>query len=353
MPPKKIEVTYTDLMKDIQAKKFSPIYILEGEEAFFIDQIEHCIVENALTEDEKDFNLTVVYGPDTDIREVITTCKQYPTMATRRVVVVREAQLVGKLNNKRNDVELDLLHSYATRPLTSTVLVLCNKEGSFKGKEVKKAVNAYGTGLIFTSNKISGRNLDAFIVGQLATGGYKIDDKATAMLTEAIGNDLSLLHTTLEKLKLVSTQTKEVTPAMIERNVGISKDYNSFELEDAIIDGNLAKAFKISSYFKKNPKNNPVPMIIATLFSFYANLLIVHTTVDKSDPALMAALGTRSAFRIRKFRQASQAYSVRAVIRVIALIRECDLRSKGQGSRQNAYDLFNDLIYRIFALRGH
>ena len=326
---KKEDVTFLGLLSSIKSKNFKPIYVLHGEESYYIDRLEEAIVQSALTPDEQDFNLNIIYGADiNDIRNVISICKQYPAMAQYQVVVIREAQVVGKLNNKGNANEL--------------------KGEAIKGKEFVDAVKKNNTGVIFRSDKLrEGRPVELAAMEYIKSLGCTIDDKALSMIASNVGNDISRLYTEIDKLKILVSDNNRITPELIEKNIGISKDYNNFELEEALSKRNAKKAFEIINYYEKNPKSNPTVVTVSVLFSYFSKLLIYRTTSDKSQEGLMAALATKSAYRIKKIGEASRYYSTAACVNIISWIRECDVKSKGIGSRQEGSALLRELIYKI------
>ena len=348
MAAKKEELTYFSLMGDIKAHNFSPIYILHGEEAYYIDKLQEAIIDNALSPDQQAFNLTVVYGSDIpEAKPLIAACKQYPAMSKYQVVVIREAQNLGK-NSRGNAAELNLFKYYAERPVASTILVICFKGGTIKAKELTDAIKKNKTGIIYESAKLrDGRPVEQAATGYAKSLGCIIDEKSASMLAMNIGNDVSRLFGEIDKLKLLVGADNRITPELIERNIGISKDYNYWELEDSVIQRNAAKAYRIVDYYERNPKNNPVVLTVSMLFSFFSAVLLVQTAKDRSPAGLMAACGTKSQFRLRKFEQASRNYSKRAVVNIISALRECDVKSKGIGSRQDAYRLLKELIYKI------
>lgn len=348
MAAKKEELTYFSLMGDIKAHNFSPIYILHGEEAYYIDKLQEAIIDNALSPDQQAFNLTVVYGSDIpEAKPLIAACKQYPAMSKYQVVVIREAQNLGK-NSRGNAAELNLFKFYAERPVASTILVICFKGGTIKAKELTDAIKKNKTGIIYESAKLrDGRPVEQAATGYAKSLGCIIDEKSASMLAMNIGNDVSRLFGEIDKLKLLVGTDNRITPELIERNIGISKDYNYWELEDSVIQRNAAKAYRIVDYYERNPKNNPVVLTVSMLFSFFSAVLLVQTAKDRSPAGLMAACGTKSQFRLRKFEQASRNYSKRAVVNIISALRECDVKSKGIGSRQDAYRLLKELIYKI------
>lgn len=349
MAAKKEAVTFLGLLNDIKAKKFAPIYVLHGEEAYYIDRLEEAIVQNALTPDEQDFNLNVFYGADiNDMRNVISVCKQYPAMSKYQVVVIREAQVVGKINNKGNANELNQLKHYAAQPLASTILVVCNKNGAIGGREFVDAIKKNNSGIVFRSDRLKeGRPMELAALEYIKSLGCTIDEKALSMIASNVGNDISRLYTEIDKLKILVKDDNRITPELIERNIGISKDYNNFELEEALATRNSKKAYEIINYYEKNPKANPTVVTVSVLFGYFSKILIYRTMAGKSQDELLAALGTKSPWRVKKIGDASRYYTTAACVNIISWIRECDVKSKGMGSRQEASALLRELIYKI------
>lgn len=339
MAVKKDTLSYIEICNDIAKGKFQPIYVLMGEESYYIDRIEDLIVSKALTPDEREFNLTIAYGLDTDVRTLINACKRYPIMSQYQVVIMREAQ-----NNK----ELDLLRLYAEKPLESTVLIICHKHSNIKAPEFIKELKAKQTGVVFESKKISENSVGQIITDYVNSKGGKIDSKATAMLKDFVGTDLSRIFGEVDKLHLIlPDNNKHITPEIIERNIGISKDFNNFELEDAIRNKNALKANQIINYFEKNPKSNPTVLTIGLLFSFFSNLLLARTAKVKTEQGIMDAIGTKSPYRAKMFIEAMKYYSTAGCVNIIGYLREFDTKSKGINSRQNEYQLLRELIYKI------
>lgn len=338
MAVKKDTLSYIEICNDIANGKFQPIYVLMGEESYYIDRIEDLIVSKALTNEEKEFNLTIAYGLDTDIRAVMNECKRYPVMSQYQVVILREAQ-----NNK----ELDLLRLYAEKPLESTILIICNKHSNIKAPEFLKELKAKSAGVVFESKKISESNVGQIINDYVTSKGGVIDAKATAMLKDFVGTDLARIFGEVDKLFILLGNNKHITPEIIERNIGISKDFNNFELENAIRNKNALKANQIINYFEKNPKNNPTVLTIGLLFSFFSNLLLARTAKVKTEQGIMDAIGTKSAYRTKMFIEAMKYYSTAGCVNIIGYLREFDTKSKGINSRQNEYQLLRELIYKI------
>ena len=345
MAVKRETVTFTTLNKEIKGGKFRNIYILQGEEPYYIDKLQQLIIDEALTEDQRDFNLSIYYGNTANVREVISACQQYPAFSDHKVVVVREAQLIPKQPGHKDD--LDLFAAYAEKPLVSTILVICHKGATLKSKRLTDVLKSNKNGVIFDSNKVrEGRDLEGLIMNYAASLGCNIDTKATSMLADHIGTDIARLFSELDKL-LMLAEDKNITPALIERNIGISKDFNNFELEEALSKRDAAKAFRIVDYFEHNPKNNPSMVSVAILFSFFSNVLLAATAHDKSPEGIMSLVGTRSQWRARKYIEATRMYNTRSLVNVISYLRECDTRSKGINSRQDQYALLKELVYKI------
>lgn len=335
-------ITYPQLRQAIAAKRLMPVYLLHGEEGYYIDELTK-MFENLLPEEERDFNLYTLYGPESGVDTVMDVCQRMPMMAERQVVILKEAQAV------RSDT-LNRLHHYVERPNPSTVLVIACRGDKAKGKELLAAVKK--NGVIFESKKVSERNILPVISDLIKEKHMTVDQKSLSMLRDYIGTDLARLYNEIDKLSFILGRGAMITPEAIERNIGISKDYNNFEFLDAIINRNAGKAMAIVEYFKANPKNNPTVLTLTMLFNHFANLLIYHYTRDKSPAGYMDALGLKNQWQLRNYETAARNYNVRQTIEIISALRECDCRSKGIGSRQNAYDLLRDLTFRILTSSG-
>ena len=345
MAVKRESTTFSALNREIKSGVFKNIYVLQGEEPYYIDRLQQLIIDTVLTEDQRDFNLSVYYGNTANVREVINACCQYPAFSPYKVVVVREAQLIPKQPGHKND--LDLFASYAEKPQTSTVLVICHKGSKLNSKSFIDALKHNSNGVVFDSNKVrEGRDLNALIANYAQSLDSEIDYKATSMLADHIGTDIARLFSELDKLSMLADD-KRITPELIEQNIGISKDFNNFELEDALANRNALKAFRIVDYFEHNPKNNPTAPSLGVLFSFFSNVLLAATSRDKSLDAVMEVVGNRNSWRVRKFLDATRMYNTRSLVNIIGYLREFDSKSKGIGSRQDQYDLFKELVYKI------
>ena len=336
----KKEISYESICKEIAERKFSPIYVLMGEEPFFIDQITDLLIENVLAEEERDFNQSVFYGADADAVSVINAARRFPMMSEYQLIVVKEAQLMR---------DIELLNAYAKHPLSSTVLVINYK---YKTLDRRKSLAATveKNGILFESKKIPDYKMPGYITGLLQQRSLAIDAKAAQMLSDFLGNDLNRLSKELDKLAIVMAQmgSKRVTPELVERNIGISKEYNNFELIKALATKDVLKANRIAQYFEKNPKTNPLQMTLAVLFNYFSNLLIAYYSKDRSEAGLMAALGLRSAFQLKDYQMGMRHYSAMKVFLSIGEIRKADAASKGvDNASASDADLLKELLYKI------
>ncbi len=336
----KQEVTYDDILKELRAKQYRPVYYLMGEESYYIDLIANYIANNILTETEKEFNLTVVYGGDTDIASIINAAKRYPMMSEHQVIIVKEAQSV------RNMEELSY---YLQKPLTSTILVLCHKHGVLDRRK-KLAAEIEKNGVLFESKKIKENQLPAFITSYMKRKGFDMDPKAISMLTDFVGTDLSRLTGELEKLIITNPKNQtRITPEQIELNIGVSKDYNNFELRSAIIERDILKANKIVKYFEENPKTNPIQMTLSLLFGFFSNLMLAYYAPEKTEQGIAAFLGLKTPWQSREYLMAMKRYSGIKTMQIIGEIRAADAQSKGIGnSSLSNGDILRELIFKIF-----
>ena len=336
----KQELTYEEVMSNLRERHYAPVYYLMGEESYYIDMISNYIIDNVLTDDEKEFNLTVAYGSDVDIATIINAAKRYPMMSEYQVVVVKEAQ------NVKN---MDELAFYLQKPLKSTILVLCHKNGTVDRR--KKLVTEIGKcgGVLFESKKLKDYQLPPFINAYMMQKGLEMDPKATQMMADFVGADLSRMTGELDKLVITQPAgSTRVTPEQIERNIGISKDYNNFELRNALIEKDVLKANRIIKYFAENPKTNPIQMTLAILFSFYSNLFMAYYAPQKTEAGIAAFLEMRSAWGAKDYVTAMRNYSGVKVMQILREIRYTDARSKGIGNNSiSDADLLRELVFKI------
>ena len=331
----KQELSCDDILKELRAKQYRPIYYLMGEESYYIDLIADYITENVLTETEKEFNLTVVYGADVDVATVINAAKRYPMMSEYQVVVVKEAQAI------RNIEELSY---YLQKPLNSTILVVCHKHGTLD-KRKKLAAEVEKAGILFESKKIKDSQLPAFINSYMKRKCIDMEPKATAMLADFVGTDLSRLTGELEKLIItLPNGQKRVTPEQIEKNIGISKDYNNFELRSALVEKDVLKANKIIKYFEENP----IQMTLSLLFNFYSNLMLAYYSPEKTEQGVASWLGLKSPWAARDYLTAMRRYNGVKTMQIIGEIRYADAKSKGiNNASMNDGDILRELVFKI------
>lgn len=336
----KKETTYDDICKDILAGSYAPLYALMGEEPFFIDSITDLLMQHVLPEEAKDFNLMVFYGADTTAAKIINAARRYPMMSDFQLIIVREAQLIP---------DLELLTAYAKSPLASTVLVLNHKYKSLD-KRKSLAATIAKNGVVFDSKKIPDYRMAPYIAQCAAQRKLPIDPKATQMLAEFIGNDLHTLHKELDKLLIVLEKdaNKRITPELIERNIGISKDYNNFELLKAIVAKDALKANRIIRHFDKNAKANPIQATLSVLFNYFSNLMICFYTKDRSEAGLMNALGFHSAFQVKDYMLGMRNFTVMKAFNLVHEIRMTDAKSKGvDNPATESGELMKALLYKI------
>ncbi|SFS31633.1 DNA polymerase III subunit delta [Lutibacter maritimus] len=326
------------IVSDIKAGNVKPIYFLMGDEPYYIDKISDFIDETILSEDEKGFNQMVLYGRDITIEDIIDNAKRYPMMAEKQVVIIKEAQDLSRT--------IENLAAYADHPQPSTVLVLCYKYKTIdKRKKLYKAIKK--NGLIFESKKLYENQIADWIRRVLAGKKYQIEGKATLMLVEFLGNDLSKISNELNKLMVVLPVGSTITPTIVEENIGISKDFNNFELRKAVGERNVLNANRIINHFAQNQKANPLIMTISLLNSFFTQLLIYHSLKDKSNNSVARALGVNPFF-VPDYITAGKNYPMRKVSQVIALLRDADVKSKGVGANAlPAGDILKELLFKI------
>ena len=327
------------LVADIKNKRFKPIYFLMGDEPYYIDKIASFIGETVLTEAEKGFNQMVLYGRDTSVEDLISNAKRYPMMAEYQVIIVKEAQHLSRT--------IEQLVKYAENPQPTTILVLCYKYKKLdKRKKLFKSIKSHG--VLFESKKLYENQVAEWIRRVLLGKGYKIDPKASAMLVEFLGTDLSKINNELEKLYLVVNSGTEITAALVEKHIGISKDFNNFELKKAIGERNVPKATRIVNYFAENPKDNPFVVTISLLHNFFTQLLQYHGLTDRSSKNVARVLGVNPYF-VQEYQVAAKNYPMKRVSTVVGNLRKLDLKGKGVGAQNiSQHDLLKELLTAIF-----
>ncbi len=322
----------------IKKGEVKPIYFLMGEESYFIDKIADFIEDNVLQEEEKGFNQMVLYGRDVSIDDIVGNAKRYPMMAERQVVIVKEAQDLSR--------SIEQLTDYAENPQPSTVLVLCYKYKKLdKRKKLHKAIAK--SGVIFESKKLYENQVADWIRKELQSRQYQIAPKAAQMLVEFLGTDLSKIDNELQKLQLICPQGTNITPEIIEENIGISKDFNNFELRKAIGARDSLKAHRIINYFSQNPKDNPMVLTVSLLFSFFSQLLQYHGLNDKSKSNVAKVLRVNPYF-VSDYSTAAQNYPMRKVSQIVSFLRDADVKSKGVGAANVPQgDLLKELLVKV------
>ena len=340
MAEKKSAVNYESIMKDLKARQFAPIYVLMGDEPFYIDKICDYILENVLKPEERDFNQTVLFGADVTAVQVADLCKGYPMMSEHRVVVVKEAQ---------NLKGLEPLERYLDHPVQSTILVICHKNGTIDRRK-KFIPKADKVGVVFESKKLYDRQLPGFIETYLKARKATIEPKATQMIADHVGADLHRLTSELDKLLIsLSDADRRVTPELVEKEIGVSKDFNAFELRSAIINRDVFKANQIIKYFDSNPKSGSLYALLPLLFNYFQNLMIAYYAPDKrNENSLAKFLDLKGTWGVRDYLTGMRNYSGVKVMAIIEKFKEVDAKSKGiDNPYTSAGELMKELIFFI------
>lgn len=328
------------IAKDIRSRKVKPLYLLTGKEPFFIDQSVQLFEKELLSEEEKGFNFTVLYGRDVQASDIVGAAKRYPMMSEFQLVIIKEAQDLTK--------NLELLASYAENPQPTTVLVY-----AYKYKNMDKRSKLYKAfaknGMVLETKEFYEKQTASWIINTLGSEGYQIEHKANQMLIEFLGKDLSKIYNELQKLQLVYPKGTVINATHIEQNIGISKDYNVYEFKTAIIERDSLKAFRIAKYFGQNSKETPLVRVTATLFQFFSDLLLYYALDDKSDANVSRQLGVNPYF-VKEYQLAAKNYKLKSVSAIVHHIRTLDIKSKGVGANAvSATDLLNETLVKIFS----
>ena len=326
------------IVTDIQKGDIKPIYFLMGEEPYYIDRISDFIADNVLSEEERGFNQMVIYGRDSNVEDIVSNAKRYPMMAERQVVIVKEAQDLSRTIEKLVD--------YAENPQPTTVLVVCYKYKKLdKRKKLHKVIAK--SGVIFEGKRLYENQVGDWIMKTMKSRGYSVSPKAAQMLVEFLGTDLGKIDNELQKLQLICPQGTTITPEIIEENIGISKDFNNFELRKAIGEKDSLKAHRIINYFAQNPKDNPLVVTISLLFSYFSQILQYHGLNDKSKGVVAKQLKVSTYF-VSDYVTAARNYPMKKVSRAINLLQETDVKSKGVGAANISQgDLLKELLVKI------
>ena len=335
-------VTYESVMQALEERQFQPVYYLMGDEPYYIDKIADWIAENVLQPEEKDFNQTILFGSDVNASQIADAAKRYPMMAERQVLIVKEAQ---------NIKNTEPLEKYFQHPMPSTILVMCHKNGKIDGRKTGyvKAIREHG--VLFESKKLSERELPAFIERYLKAHEASIDPKSTQIIADSIGADLNRLTGELDKVLLsLPVENRRVTPQIVQDQIGVSKDFNSYELRDAIVNRNIFKANQIIKYFDDNPKAGSIYSFLPMLFNYFQNLMLAYYCPQKgSQEALAQWLDMKSPWAARDYMTGMRNYSAMKVLQIISKIREIDAKSKGLDNPNTpAEELVKELIFFTF-----
>ena len=340
MPQKKAVATFDAIMRDLKSGAFSPLYLLMGEESYYIDQISDYIQAHALTPEQQAFDQTVVFGADVNAAQIADLAMQYPMMSPRKVIIVKEAQDLHSFER---------LERYAEKPQEKTILVICYKNGVLKGKsKLLSAVER--NGILFESKKLRDWQLAGYVRAYLAKQKIDIDDKSASMIADHIGADLNRLTSELDKLGIALPEDdRRVTPEVVEKNIGVSKDFNAFELRSAIVNRDIFKANQIIKYFDNNPKAGTLYALLPLLFNYFQNLMLTYYAPDKNNQqALADFLELRNVWGVKDYMAGARNYSGKKVLQVLEKIRETDAKSKGlDNPNTSPGDLMKELIFFI------
>ena len=340
MPKKKAVATFDAIMRDLKSGAFSPLYLLMGEESYYIDQISDYIQAHALTPEQQAFDQTVVFGADVNAAQIADLAMQYPMMSPRKVIIVKEAQDLHSFER---------LERYAEKPQEKTILVICYKNGVLKGKsKLLSAVER--NGILFESKKLRDWQLAGYVRAYLAKQKIDIDDKSASMIADHIGADLNRLTSELDKLGIALPEDdRRVTPEVVERNIGVSKDFNAFELRSAIVNRDIFKVNQIIKYFDNNPKAGTLYALLPLLFNYFQNLMLTYYAPDKNNQqALADFLELRNVWGVKDYMAGARNYSGKKVLQVLEKIRETDAKSKGlDNPNTSPGDLMKELIFFI------
>ena len=334
-------MTYDSVMRDLEARHFLPLYYLMGDESYYIDKISNWIAENVLQPEERDFNQTVLFGSDVTASQIVDAAKRYPMMSEYQVLIVKEAQ---------NIKNTEPLEKYFKAPMPSTILVMCHKNGFVDGRKKEYVKSIQQAGVLFESRKLRERDLPAFIEGYLQAKNVTIDPKSTQLIADSIGADLSRLVGELDKVLLsLPQEDRRVTPQVVEDQIGVSKDFNGYELRDAIVNRNIFKANQIVKYFDENPKAGSIYSFLPLLFNYFQNLMLAHYCPQKNSQDRVAKwLDLGKEWLAKEYMTGMKHYSAMKVMQILSKIREIDAKSKGLDNPNTPPgELMRELIFFI------
>lgn len=335
----KQEISIEEIIRNLKNKQYAPIYYLMGDESYYIDKIADYMADTILTSEEREFNQMIFYGGDTNIETIINAAKRFPMMSKYQLLIVKEAQ--GLKN-------IDKLSYYLKKVQPSTILVFCHKNGCLDRRK-KVTLEIERNGVLYESKRLKESQLPAFITNYLKRKRVDIEPKACELMAGFVGSDLSRMSSELDKLILTLPKgMNRITSEQIERNIGISKDFNNFELKNALIEKDVFKANQIIKYFEENPKNNPLQMTLAVLFYFFSNLMLAYYAPQKTEAGIAIQLGLQNQWQSREYMLAMKKFSGVKVMQIIAAIRQCDAKSKGVGNSSITNgELLKELVYTI------
>lgn len=332
-------MTYEAIIKDISAKKYAPLYILHGEEGFFIDKISNQISDTVLDEGEKAFNQMTLYGKEITTTQIVDSARQFPMMAPYRVIIVKEAQAMGKL---------DALVPYIENPSPQTILVLNHKHKKIDGRS-KVLKSAKAKGVVFESKKLYDNQIAPWIISAVDAKGKMINQPAAHMMAEFLGSDLSKVSNEIDKILVNLGAEKTITEDMVREQVGITKDYNVFELQKALSLGDTEKAFRIVKYFGDNPKSNPLVMVLSSLYNYFTKVYSIAYYGNKKQDKELASIVGVSPFFLKEYKQAARNYPMGKLVTIFSALKTADLRSKGVGTRGTSdNEILRELMIKIF-----
>lgn len=346
MAKKSASTGFTDLINEISRGNYATVYLLMGDEDYYIDRISEALEAGVVPEEEKDFNSAIYYGADADLRNVIARAQQFPLMSDRQLVMLKEAQAMEKAKTR-----LEMLASYVKHVNPSTVLVVTFKGDTLAStSQLVKSIQSEG-GVVFRSEKLRDYQLAGPLGDYCRSKKVKIDEKSKNLLCEYIGSPLSKLFGEVDKLIVAAGSEGIITPELIESIIGISKEFNSFELVKSLSVRDYPRSMLIMDHFSRNPKQNPGVMIVATLFNYFSKLFIASIQKDKSDSSLMEVLDLKTSYALTDYKNGLRNYKAGVIDGIIHELRNTDVMSKGVGSTKNEYDLLKELLFKIFTLR--
>lgn len=342
------DLSYREVLERIKKRDFASVYLLMGEEPYYIDLIVNALESSVVSEENKAFDQLVFYGADSDLDVVIASAQQYPVMGDYQLVILKEAQTLSG-----NKTQLDKLSSYVTQPNKKGIFVLAYKGDNLNATSalMKAAAKSGDKVVVFKSPKVKDYQLATPIKDYCRMKKVAIEEGAVQILIEYIGNSLQKQFGEIDKLIVAAgPDARAITAEMVEENIGISKEFNNFELTKAVASKDYPKTLRILDYFRKNPKNNPSVLTTGILFKFFSQLVVAHYSQDKSDRGLMESLQLKTPYALKEIREGLKMYNVRQSVAAISALREFDCKSKGIGSLQNEYDLQRELIFKIFTI---